>query len=258
MPVRQPEAHNTADELSENNVLLAQHNNDAMSSKNTDSVEQTGELALSLAVGIKNLDMKDEDSDAYTPESANDPKRSDNDSQTNLSDSSTKPTSFDTKSMASVTTFAMDEKESIRPDDSASVQAEDLESLSGAPPSQASSDRGLRAIREQYGTSAEYIRTSLQTSTAAHPQILSRCGDPNLDSRDAASLNETNQNTNIFPPNDAAAMQHSFPTQPDEKLIEAMNSSKDRLLVLQLEEKVIGFVKNSRYIVKNFEADQWH
>ncbi|KAI9877613.1 MAG: hypothetical protein M1823_007076, partial [Watsoniomyces obsoletus] len=51
------------------------------------------------------------------------------DDQSHLSNSSTKQQSFETKSMASVTTFAMDEKESLRPDDSASVRAVDDDDL---------------------------------------------------------------------------------------------------------------------------------
>ena len=51
------------------------------------------------------------------------------DDQSNLSTSSTKQRSLETKSTGSVTTFAMDEKESIRPDDSASVRAIDEEDV---------------------------------------------------------------------------------------------------------------------------------
>lgn len=56
------------------------------------------------------------------------------DERSHLSDSSTKPASFDTKSMASENTFGMDEKESLRPDDSASVQAADEDEPFFVPP----------------------------------------------------------------------------------------------------------------------------
>jgi hypothetical protein len=39
---------------------------------------------------------------------------------------------------------------------------------------------------------------------------------------------------------------HGFPLDPDEKLLEAMKSPKDRLLILQLEEKIRHFIKDSR------------
>ncbi len=49
-----------------------------------------------------------------------------------LSDLGTKPPSLDGKSITSGTTFALDEKESLRPDDSASVKAaEDDDTFSG-------------------------------------------------------------------------------------------------------------------------------
>jgi hypothetical protein len=35
---------------------------------------------------------------------------------------------------------------------------------------------------------------------------------------------------------------------PDEKLLEAMGSSKDRLFLLRLEKQVIDFVQDSKYV----------
>ncbi|PGH19146.1 hypothetical protein AJ80_04226 [Polytolypa hystricis UAMH7299] len=154
------------------------------------------------------------------------------DDQTHLSNSSTKPTSFDSKSMASVTTFAMDEKESLRPDDSASVQAAEEDDsfsgpASGAPNSQVGSEAGGRLYRlsEQTGTSDRIPgRLRLNDAVAGGPfpaDILS------------------SQNAQLL---------HGFPKDPDEKLLEAMNSPKDRLLLLQLEEKIVAFIKDSRQL----------
>jgi hypothetical protein len=39
-------------------------------------------------------------------------------------------------------------------------------------------------------------------------------------------------------------MLHVFPPEPDDKLLEAMNSPKDRLLLLQLEEKIRIFLQD--------------
>ena len=47
----------------------------------------------------------------------------DSSTQLSSSDGSGKPPSIDGKSVASATTFALDEKESLRPDDSASLSA---------------------------------------------------------------------------------------------------------------------------------------
>ncbi|OAX83866.1 hypothetical protein ACJ72_01768 [Emergomyces africanus] len=154
------------------------------------------------------------------------PEGSFEDDQTHLSNSSTKPTSFDSKSMASVTTFAMDEKESLRPDDSASVQAAEEDDsfsgpASGAPNSQVGSEAGGRLYRiTDYGALSERIPNRTRLNNIGLPE--------------SASPNDQN-----------VPGLHSFPNEPDEKLLEAMNSPKDRLLILQLEEKIIAFIKNS-------------
>ncbi|EGC48824.1 R3H domain-containing protein [Histoplasma capsulatum var. duboisii H88] len=160
------------------------------------------------------------DDDAAKPELAFE------DDQTHLSNSSTKPTSFDSKSMASVTTFAMDEKESLRPDDSASVQAAEEDDsfsgpASGAPNSQVGSEAGGRLYRiTDQGTLSDRIPNRTRLNNTGVPGIISSNGpsEPSL---------------------------HSFPNEPDEKLLDAMNSPKDRLLILQLEEKIIAFIKDS-------------
>lgn len=169
------------------------------------------------------------------------------DDQTYLSNSSTKPTSFDSKSMASVTTFAMDEKDSLRPDDSASVQAADEdESLSGpasgAPNSLAGSDAGTRGYREHVrDAQAQKIRGIL-------PGAVQRF--PNGDLRVTGTI-PPDAVSNNFVVSAAEAFQsgkplHGFPDEPDEKLLDAMNSPKDRLFLLQLEEKIRNFIQNSK------------
>ena len=149
------------------------------------------------------------------------------DARTHLSTSSTKPTSFDSKSMASVTTFAMDEKESLRPDDSASVQAIEEDeifsgSLSGAQNSQVNSETG--------GPDIARMPQPLRGMLGNGSPVGVTPGDRSSNAQDERQL-------------------HGFPNEPDEKLLEAMNSPKDRLLLLQLEEKIITFIKNARYIV---------
>ncbi|EER28127.1 hypothetical protein D8B26_006795 [Coccidioides posadasii str. Silveira] len=152
------------------------------------------------------------------------------DDQTHLSSSSTKPTSFDSKSMASVTTFAMDEKESLRPDDSASVQAIEEDdfsgSASGAPNSQVGSEGSARLNR---------------VNQLAMAQRFSGMAPTNI-SRLSEGLKTFHGDSATNPPNERSL--HGFPNEPDEKLLEAMRSPKDRLLILQLEEKIIAFIKN--------------
>ncbi|PYH41540.1 putative R3H domain protein [Aspergillus saccharolyticus JOP 1030-1] len=165
----------------------------------------------------------------------------DEDDRTHLSSSSTKPTSFDSKSMASVTTFAMDEKDSLRPDDSASVQAiDEEESLSGpasnAPNSLTGSDSGARGFRDIQGP-----RAILQPTGQLYPDGTQHSNGALLP--DAISSGFLASNSEGF---QAGRPIHGFPSEPDEKLLEAMKSPKDRLLILQLEEKVRHFIENSK------------
>lgn len=165
------------------------------------------------------------------------------DDQTHLSNSSTKPTSFDSKSMASVTTFAMDEKDSLRPDDSASVQAADEEeslsgAASGAANSRTGSEAGTRGFRDGNG---QRIRGLIPTAIQRFPD-----GDIRAASTippDSVSNNFVVTNQAEFQPGTTL---NGYPLEPDEKLLEAMSSPKDRLLLLQLEEKIRDFIQDSK------------
>jgi hypothetical protein len=170
------------------------------------------------------------------------------DDQTHLSNSSTKPTSFDSKSMASVTTFAMDEKDSLRPDDSASVQAADEEeSLSGAASSAAAKSRtgseaGTRGFRAPFRDgSGQKIRGLIPTVMQRFPDGDIRAA--NTIPPDSVSNNFVVTNQAEFQP---GATLNGYPLEPDEKLLEAMSSPKDRLLLLQLEEKIRDFIQDSK------------
>ncbi|KAJ5159132.1 uncharacterized protein N7500_008783 [Penicillium coprophilum] len=166
------------------------------------------------------------------------------DDRTHLSTSSTKMTNFDSKSLASVTTFAMDEKDSVRPDDSASVQAIDEEEslsgiASGAPNSVAGSEAGSRVFREQY-------RDGIPTRPRGILPV-----PPLFDGTqpvNGAIPPGSVANHFVIPANsdgiEDGQILHGFPLEPDEKLLEAMKSPKDRLLILQLEEKIRYFIKD--------------
>ncbi len=171
------------------------------------------------------------------------------DDRTHLSTSSTKMTNFDSKSLASVTTFAMDEKDSVRPDDSASVQAIDEEeslsgAASGAPNSVTGSETGGRIFRDHFRDSVAlrprgilptpapgFIDTNPQGAAVIPPDLVAN--------NFVVAVNPD------VPPNSQSL--HSFPLHPDEKLMTAMDNPKDRLMVLTIEEKVRAFIKYSRY-----------
>lgn len=169
------------------------------------------------------------------------------DDQTHLSNSSTKPTSFDSKSMASVTTFAMDEKDSLRPDDSASVQAADEEDslsgpASGAPNSLTGSEAGVRAYRD-------IIKDGiLQRQRGVLPMPIQRYPDGDLGITgaippDSVANNFIVSNQPDFVPGKSL---NGYALEPDEKLLEAMGSPKDRLFLLQLEEMIRDFIQDSK------------
>jgi hypothetical protein len=163
------------------------------------------------------------------------------DDQSHLSSSSTKGPSFDTKSMASATTFAMDEKESLRPDDSASVQAGDEEDHS--------SPHGSAVTTSQHNSDG-YSGINIATRRPPVGPMLNppRFGDfPLPSSTDASHLPNDEQ---LPDPADIVRPQppddRSLSIVPDEKLLDAMGTPKDRLLLLQLEEMIIAFITQSQ------------
>ena len=176
------------------------------------------------------------------------------DDQTQISSSSTKPASLDGKSTTSGTTFALDEKESLGPGDSASVKAAEDEDFgsgpaSGAQNSRVGSEAGGRAFRDQFYEITESIGSS---SHRMHP----------LGRRVIAGIEEEGPQITRSPLTTALPapvnlsrpdiIVPSGPTidykyqEPDEKLFEALESPKDRLFLLRLEQEVITFVKDSQ------------
>ncbi|KAK7616600.1 hypothetical protein IWX50DRAFT_568894 [Phyllosticta citricarpa] len=162
----------------------------------------------------------------------------DNATQVSSSNSSVKPPSLDGKSVASGTTFALDEKESIRPDDSASIRAveEDREDVfsppdSVAPGSRVGSDTGAgRAFRDQLN----------EISATSHRGIIPARMAQTLHSNEVnrpspLSLGSIQENDGVSQPQ----------PMPDEKLLEALQSPRDRLFVLKLEQDVLDFLRNT-------------
>ncbi len=159
----------------------------------------------------------------------------------------TKPPSLDGKSITSGTTFnALDEKESLRPDDSASVKAaaedDDAFSVRGSllANSRMGSDVAARVHRIQIG----------DMPPRAIAQILPEAHIQGIDTPQSGSSEQ--QPSDIRMPLAAAAnaapdvINALYRQAPDEKLLEAMQSAKDRLFLLRLEKEVIDFVKDSK------------
>jgi len=185
------------------------------------------------------------------------------DSSTQLSSSSGsgKPPSIDGKSVASATTFALDEKESLRPDDSASLRAVEEEDVTSPPESVVAdsrhgSDHGAaRAFRDQLH---EIAVMNPQPHRGVPPGRF-----PTLPSG-PQTLYDPNQ-----PPSGARMPQpvHGMPVIrgggvpesiiPDEKVLEALQSPRDRLFIVKLEQDFIDFIKEpseSEYALPNCNA----
>lgn len=175
------------------------------------------------------------------------------DSSTQLSSSSGsgKPPSLDGKSVASATTFALDEKESLRPDDSASLRAVEEEDVTSPPDSvvadsrQGSDNGAARAFRDQLH---EIAVMNPQSQRGVPPgRFPTLPTGPHM-------LYDPNQALNGGRPmsqpvgNGMPSMSGvpNLPSAPDEKLIEALQSPRDRLFVVKIEQDFIDFIKDSR------------
>jgi hypothetical protein len=159
----------------------------------------------------------------------------------------TKPPSLDGKSITSGTTFALDEKESLRPDDSASVKAlaedDDNFSIRGSifAGSRMGSELAARARGIQLGDIPErrpyplpgpHIEGAITPQSGASEQQV-------IPGTDMALANV---------PGSADALNTIYGQAPDEKLVEAIRSPKDRMFLLRLEKDVIDFVQDSKYV----------
>ncbi|KAF2840566.1 hypothetical protein M501DRAFT_1023003 [Patellaria atrata CBS 101060] len=177
------------------------------------------------------------------------------DNVTNLSssNSSGKPASVDGKSVASATTFALDEKESLRPDDSASLRAVEEEDVFSAPGSvvagsRVGSDSGIaRAFRDQLHEISA-IGTLPQQKRFPHGRFPQTSVPPGISEFEVPPNPEVIQ-ANPLPVArtvSADGIAEVVNPQPDEKLLEALESPRDRLFVVKLEQDIIDFVNNSK------------
>jgi hypothetical protein len=160
------------------------------------------------------------------------------------SDDSIKPLSFDTKSVASGTTFALDEKESLLPDDSASMRAVPVEEeeMFSAPGSvvagsRGTSENGAKAFREQFHEIA-YMSSPAVRPGGPFPQAVL--------ANQAHTQTNTTGNATATPVTGESVGDGS--PAPDEALLDALQSQRDRVWVLKLEQDIIDFIVHSKYV----------
>jgi hypothetical protein len=179
----------------------------------------------------------------------------DSSTQLSSSDGSGKPPSIDEKSVASAATFALDEKESLRPDDSASLRAVEEEDVTSPPESviadsRHGSDNGAaRAFRDQlHEIAVMNPQPHRGVPPGRFPTILNG----------PQALYDPNQPPNSVRPTVQPAVNgvpvmtdgSSLPAIPDEKLLEALQSPRDRLFIVKLEQDFIDFIKEPRYVFR--------
>lgn len=163
----------------------------------------------------------------------------------------TKPPSLDGKSITSGTTFALDEKESLRPDDSASVKAaaedDDAFSVRGSymAGSRMGSDVAARIQRIQIGDMPPRALPAQNALAGNKGQGASAPPSGSSDKPAAAESKGSLAGGATTP--DGLAPNAFYSQHPDEKLLEAMQSPKDRIFLLRLEQQVIEFVQDSKY-----------
>lgn len=162
----------------------------------------------------------------------------------------TKPPSLDGKSITSGTTFALDEKESLRPDDSASVKAaaedDDAFSIRGSligPGSRMGSEVAVRMHQIQLGDMPPRMMPT-RVPLSFNIQDIST---PTSSGSDKQAVTEAKLPlvTGTGTP-DGLDSKILYAHAPDEKLLEAIQSPKDRLFLLRLEAQVINFVQDSK------------
>ncbi|KAK0249313.1 hypothetical protein B0A54_01213 [Friedmanniomyces endolithicus] len=172
------------------------------------------------------------------------------DSTTQLSTSSgsAKPPSLDDKSVASGTTFALDEKESLRPDDSASVNAVDEDEPFLVPTSVLSDSHnnvefGARAFRDQ-------LREISAMEPSRHGVTPQPYGPPTPVAKGVLYVPSAALGAGVVPQpagtTGALVDVTGFP--PDPKLLEALDSPRDRLMVMKLQTDIVDFIIDAKEV----------
>ncbi|KAI6869993.1 hypothetical protein KC338_g3263 [Hortaea werneckii] len=168
----------------------------------------------------------------------------DSNTQVSSDSGSAKPPSLDGKSVASGTTFALDEKESLRPDDSASAKAADDEEIFSPPNS------SLPASRMR-SDDARAFHDQLREISSMDPQRRSMTPQgfrqPSLPQKGVLYVPPQGPGMGAVPNSRTDPEQQSpVDVQPDPKLLEALESPRDRIWVLKLEQDIYDFVKDPK------------
>lgn len=243
-------ARNDAKPKVSNSSVAQPHATSAMNSRPTDGVKNAQDHNIaaaidSIPVSIQKLSLENAPTDSANSEPNADSADSCEEDRSQLSSSSlNKPQSFDTKSLASVTTFAMDDKESIRPDDSASVRADDENPQPALSRNSSFQQEGDHPVHR----SARVFPATITIPGRRFPTLANppRFGNlpisPVLECQD---VHMPQASVPMVSSDEPRASTTVATMPPDEKLMDALASPKERLPLLQLEEKVLMFLNNT-------------
>ena len=163
------------------------------------------------------------------------------------SGNSTKRSTGDDRSTESGTASILDEKESLRPDDSASLKASDDEDPSNVSQSlgledSQGGDSKIIAPKDEMSAIRSAPRLD-QTHETWQPGALQKVTSPEI--QKATYLNQQ-VSESITAENLTATQSQAM---PDEKLLEALQTPRDRVFILKLEQDIMHFIQNSKYSV---------
>lgn len=247
-PNRSSNIHPTSNDNMKNSILCdAAIKAETGSQPNTE--EQSGDVKLIEAV--KSLSLSSPMPPSLVVNGSG-PVRNKSDGIDGLSEGSgsdlggTKPPSLDGKSITSGTTFGLDEKESLRPDDSASVKAaEDDDAFSGrgsiVAGSRIGSEAGARAYRAQFYDERRSLHITGMSERPSQGVLTPQSGSSGQQTTDDGKPKPLLGSSGA-----PEAFNLFYRQTPDEKLLEALDSPKDRIFLLRLEQDVIEFVKSSK------------
>ncbi|KKA30932.1 hypothetical protein TD95_004645 [Thielaviopsis punctulata] len=184
---------------------------DAPATSSSPDDENLADDVAQLAISAPSEQNIESSSTSPKPKSVGD---SDGSHRTNSFEIGTKPPSLDGKSVTSgtTTTLAMDEKDSLRPDDSASVQA--------------AADDDDTSIRGYASVPASDLHASMAVANAQEGAAYTQPPCASSGTSDA--------------------LENIYQQAPDDKLLEALGSTKDCQFLLRLEVDVISFVQESK------------
>ncbi|KAI9727089.1 MAG: hypothetical protein M1828_007290 [Chrysothrix sp. TS-e1954] len=162
-----------------------------------------------------------------------------------------KQESSDARSSVSRHTILLDEKESLRPDDSASMQAATEGDGFTPPESEIAGQRKELELERAFGNQIHVIHETENSRMVAQRALLERpagfiTNSNALPASATAPAAETYQVTSSSAPRMDPDPSPGLVTPPDDKLLEALASPKDRLFVLKIEQDMIDFVKDPK------------